>query len=617
MNRETATILGLILIGAATAAEPAAPQHWAYVPPVRAAPPAVTRSDWPRNPVDCFVLARLEKEGLNPSAEAAKTTLIRRLALDLIGLPPSLDDLDAFLTDKRPDAYERVVDRFLASPQFGERWAVPWLDLARYADSHGFQRDDLRDIWPYRDWVIQAINVDMPFDQFTIEQIAGDLLPHPTESQRIATGFHRCCSINVEAGTDPEESRIMQVFDRVNTTATVWLGTTLECAQCHNHKYDPFTQRDYYRMFAFFNSTVREAELAHANVRGSIKFWGPKYAFRDASTLVMQELPKPRPTHVFKRGDFLQPGEVVQPGTPASLPPMPNGPADRLGLAHWLVSRDNPLVARVTVNRIWGELFGQGLVATPEDFGTRGARPSHPELLDWLAVEFMDNGWSRKQIIRAIVTSATYRQSSNRTTEQRTHDPENRLLSRGPRFRLDAETIRDNALSIAGNLNPKIGGAPIRPPQPEGLWAKVSGEKSEYTPSSGPDRLRRGIYVVWKRSSPYPSLANFDATARLTCTVKRSRSNTPMQALTLLNDPVYVEAAQSLAARIVHECPSAATADRLRYAFRLCTAREPKPAEIKILTTLLDRQQASGAAAPGWQAVATALLNLDETITKP
>jgi hypothetical protein len=331
----------------------------------------------------------------------------------------------------------------------------------------------------------------------------------------------------------------------------------------------------------------------------------------------MQELPRPRTTHLFQRGDILRPGEVTQPHTPACLHPMPAGRPDRLGLAHWLASRDNPLVARVTVNRLWGEIFGQGLVATPEDFGVKGERPSHPELLDWLAVEFMDSRWSLKHVIRAMVTSTTYRQSSKRTPYMQTRDPHNRLLARGPRLRLDAEAIRDNALVIAGTLNSKMGGVPIRPPQPEGLWAKVSLEKQEYVATTGPERNRRGVYVIWKRSSPYPSLANFDATARLTCTVKRSRSNTPMQALTLLNDPVFVEAAQSLASRIIQECDSNAIEERIRFAFRVCTAREPKPEEIAILTRLYQTQCTSGSKESAWQAVATALLNLDETITKP
>jgi Protein of unknown function (DUF1553)/Protein of unknown function (DUF1549) len=616
MGKRIAIGLIWVVATAAAAAEPAT-THWAYVAPVRPTLPAITNDAWTRTAIDRFVLARLQREGLSPSAEAPRAILIRRLSFDLTGLPPSIADVDRFLADSRPDAYERLVDRLLGSPQIGERWARHWLDLARYADSHGFQRDDLRDIWPYRDWVVQALNSDLPFDQFTIDQIAGDLLLKPTEAQRVATGFHRCCQTNVEAGTDPEESRILQVIDRVNTTSTVWLGTTLECAQCHDHKYDPFSQRDYYRMFAYFNSTMREAERANPNLAGSIKFMGPKYAIGNSATQVMQELPKPRVTQVFRRGDMRQPGEQVEPGTPAVLHPLPKGPADRLTLARWLVARDNPLTARVVVNRLWAELFGLGLVSTPEDFGARGERPTHPELLDWLAVEFMDSGWSLKHLLRDMVTSATYRQSSRLTSELKARDPGNKLLARGPRFRLDAEEIRDNALALAGTLNLKMGGAPVRPPQPEGLWAKVSGEKLEYVPGAGPELYRRGIYVVWKRSSPYPSMANFDAGARLTCTVKRLRSNTPLQALTLLNDPVYVEAAHALALRIVRESPVAALDEQLRFGFRLCLAREPKREELDILRALHARQREVHGYDAAWDAIATALLNLDETISRP
>jgi hypothetical protein len=608
----------LLIIALPAAVLGAEPKHWAYIAPIRPPLPQV------RNPksailnaVDAFVRARLEKEGLAPSPEAERAVLLRRVTLDLIGLPPTIGELDAFLADTRPDAFERVVDHLLASPHFGERWARHWLDLARYADSHGYQKDDLREIWPFRDWVIHALNADMPFDQFTIEQIAGDLLPKPTESQRIATGFHRCCPTNVEAGSDPDETRVLEVFDRVNTTATVWLGTTLECCQCHDHKYDPFTQKDYYRFFAFFNSTAKEAERAKANALGSIKFLGPKLPYHGATTLVMEELPQRRPTYILKRGDFRSPGAEVQPGTPAALTSDSARVSNRLDLARWLVSCNNPLTARVTVNRLWAELFGHGMVTTPENFGTRGERPTHPELLDWLAAEFVDRGLSMKHVIRTIVTSSTYRQSSRQTPELKARDPLNRFYARGPRVRMDAEMVRDNALAISGLLNHKLGGPPIRPPQPEGLWPKVSGEKLEYVATPTPERNRRGIYVVWKRSSPYPSMANFDATARLTCTVSRPRSNSPLQALTLLNDPVYVEAANALAQRIQREAAGRPLADQLRHAFRLCLAREPKPAELELLQTLHQKQSTERSTLAPWQAVATALLNLDEMITKP
>ncbi|GDY19656.1 hypothetical protein LBMAG56_10010 [Verrucomicrobiota bacterium] len=655
-------------------------KHWAYVKPVRPPLPAAAELAAPaRNPIDHFVFARLRSEGLTPSAEADPARLLRRVYLDLTGLPPTPAEADAFLADRVPGAYERVVERLLASPHYGEKWARQWLDLARYADSHGFQRDDLHDLWPFRDWVIRALNADLPFDQFTLHQLAGDLLARATGSTNadlfIATGFHRCAPCNVEAGTDQEENRVNQVFDRVNTTASVWLGTTLECAQCHNHKYDPFTQRDYYRLFAFFNNTARETEFTSAKAMAALKFTGPylslpplvsenparpndtrpavakkKNAPADAPprTLVMQELESPRPAAILKRGNFLDPAEAVTPGVPVALHPLAaaagalgegaaaSTPArlSRLDLARWLGDRANPLTARVVVNRWWAEFFGRGLVASLEDFGLKGEPPTHPELLDWLAVEFMEPSplppaavvaaaapprpWSMKHLHRLIVTSATYRQSSRLTPALLARDDENKLLARGPRFRLAAELVRDNALAAAGLLQLKLGGPPVYPPQPAGLWgAKIGGEKYNYETSAGDDAWRRGIYTVWRRSSPYPSFVNFDATARTACVIQRSRSNTPLQALTLLNDPVYVEAAAALARRVLREQPTADNDTRLVHAFRLCLTRTPQPAELAALRRLLtDQLAATKSESAAWQAVATALLNLDEMITK-
>lgn len=693
-NEQVATLRHWIDAGAAWPDAKPATLHWAYVSPTRPPQPRVQDVAWTRNAIDWFVLARLEREGLKPSPETDRARLLRRVTLDLIGLPPSPADVDAFLADTRPDAYERVVDRLLASPQYGERWARPWLDLARYADSNGFQRDGFRELWAYRDWVVEAMNADMPFDQFTIEQLAGDLLPNATTEQKIATGFHRCTTVNVEAGTDQEENRVNQVFDRVNTTGTVWLGTTLECAQCHNHKYDPVTQKDYYRLFAYFNGTEIETKLRGAKATAAVDFTGPMMDLPDPHreqreklevelkeldgklgpmpkkpatnaepddpetaklrrrrdvltrqlkeiepprTLVMKELPQPRETAMFRRGNFLDRGTTVQPGTPEFLHATPSGPANRLTLARWLVSKDNPLVARVTVNRWWAEFFGQGLVTTPEDFGTRGEVPTHPELLDYLAVEFMERGWSMKAVHRLIVTSATYRQSSKLTPELLAKDDRNRLLARGPRFRLDAEMIRDNALTVAGLLSLKRGGPPVRPPQPEGVWKVTGLVDNTYRTSTGEDRYRRGLYVVWRRSAPYPSFVNFDAPIRTTCTVQRSRSNTPLQALTLLNDPVYVEAALALAGRVLTEEKGDDTA-RLRHAFRLCLSRTPTDREIVVMTQLLSAARTRYSADPKgaanlvksyaipkgvdavmvavWYEVATVLLNLDEMITK-
>ena len=938
--REIATLRRWIAAGADWPQRVEVARHWAYVKPQRPQPPTLD-DPWVRTPIDDFVLDRLRREGLKPAPEAPPETLIRRLYFDLVGLPPSPEEVETFVraysstpalpssrsvpavresgsTGERERVYAALVDKLLASPQFGERWARPWLDLARYADSHGFQRDDLRTLWPYRDWVIRALNDDLPFDRFTIEQIAGDLLPDANEATRIATGFHRCTTTNVEAGSEPEETRVNQVFDRVNTTGAVWLGTTLECCQCHDHKYDPFTQRDYYRLFAYFNNTEIEADRTNPKVPGSIAFRGPtmdlhdpeaaarraaleasvaelrkrlearraelaaslddweaavgattatspqshvlrpaiiesaegsegtlledgsilyagedppstdvyeysvtttltdvravklealtdkrlpgegpgrgdpgrpnfvlhafeataapideptaveKIAFTKATasysqakfdvagavdddpqtawainprfhqphwalfetakpvgfaggtilrfrlvqnfggsrligkvrltaitgsaggaelpaavvavlrtpaavrtkqqrevllehrsgldpevvrlkreltaaeselrdvkpvaTLVMREV-EPRPSAVYVRGVYTSPGERVSPGVPSALNPLPaDAPADRLALARWLVDRDNPLTARVTVNRWWAEVFGHGLVTTVEDFGLKGEPPTHPELLDWLAVELMEPSiasegrtppapWSMKHVLRLIVLSSTYRQSSKLTPEAAERDDRNLLYARGPRLRLDAEAIRDNALAIAGLLSKKQFGPPIKPPQPDGLWTKVGGERYEYVVSPGEDKYRRGLYVVWKRGSPYPSFINFDASQRTACTVKRSRSNTPLQALTLLNDPVYVEAAQALARRVVAERPAPDADERLSYAFRLCTARPPNARELAVLQRLYaDERAAHGAANDAddraWYAVATALLNLDETITK-
>ncbi len=716
-------------------------EHWAYRPPQRPALPTVARPDWTLNPLDYFVLAKLEERQWQPAPPADRAVLLRRVYLDLIGIPPSVEELDAFLADPAPQAYERAVDRLLASPAYGERWARPWLDAARYADSNGYQADQYRSVWPYRDWVIRALNADMPFDQFTLWQMAGDLLPNATLEQKIATGFHRLTTCNVEAGVDPEENRIEQVVDRVNTTATVWLGTTLECAQCHNHKYDPFTQRDYYRLFAYFNNTPLEvegdgvtynfvgplmslplaeeqaarqakldaelAELARqqvalgkeldaalddwlatdplaamdqkpelpANVRKVLakttESWTKKerqvvqefhrglqapYAQLTRqkaalekqraecvpdTTLVMIELEQPRATHILLRGDFQTPGQKVEPGTPRTLPQIAAETSNRLDLARWLTSRDNPLVARVTVNRWWSEMFGRGLVATLEDFGTRSEPPSHPELLDWLACEFRDQGWSMKHVHRLIVTSATYRQSSQISREAYERDPDNYWLARGPRFRMSAESLRDNALAVSGLLCREASGPPIFPPQPAGIWRHVGRNAPVYATSEGGERFRRGIYVFWRRSAPYPSFVNFDAPDRASCVVQRTRTNTPLQALTLLNDSAYFEIARGFAREIQNRDEFADLPDRMRFAFRSCVAREPDAEELAGLCAFWAEESARlasdtaatrellGAPAKGdtlspagraewgaWLLVANVLLNLDETISK-
>jgi hypothetical protein len=936
--------------------------HWAYVPPQRPPLPEVRNQAWPRNPIDRFIMAALERQGLSPSPEADKATLLRRLSLDLTGLPPTPAEVAAFLADRSPDAYERQVDRLLASPRYGERMALEWLDLARYADTHGYHIDSHRDMWPWRDWVIDAFNRNLPYDRFTIEQLAGDLLPNPTRSQLVATGFNRNHMINFEGGAIEEEYLVEYVVDRVEATSTVWLGTTLGCARCHDHKYDPFSQKDFYRLFAFFNTIdekgldgrtgnaqpilqlptpdqereleavvaelrakesafpkeeaaalqsawektrlasmpapPRDGLMAHYEMEGSpadtsggyhhgrkvrgeivysagqvgraaefngethfefpgagelevdrpfaFAFWlrtsgkssavvfqkvdssetrrgyqfevgdivplpplkraqhlsfrmihrwpeeaieirtrelvmqdwhhvvidydgsgkaaglrlivdgkpvetvvvrdrlggsirtespleigSPRASFRpfqgrvddlriyrrrlepgelvqlardepiramlagvtprpkrkaeaeafderlrdyflrwDApeslrrlyleiedlrarkekldkkivTTMVMAEMEKPRETFVLGRGDYRNRGEKVTPGVPAALPPLPPGaPPNRLGLAQWLVDPSHPLTARVAVNRFWQMYFGTGLVKTAEDFGSQGEAPSHPELLDWLATEFIASGWNVKAMQRLIVTSATYRQSSRATPQLMEIDPENRLLARGPRFRLKAELVRDNALAISGLLDGRIGGPSVFPYQPPGIWEDVAyGDAftaQTYTPSHGPDLYRRSMYTFWKRTAPPPSLVTFDAPDREKCVARRARTNTPLQALVLLNDPTYVEAARALAQRLIREAGRDA-GRRIDLAFRLALCRPATPRQRQILRDLAARETMNYRRDPGaaakllgvgeseydktidaaelaaWTTVASVILNLDETITK-
>jgi hypothetical protein len=690
---------------------PIAAVHWAFMLPEHPSLPAVKQTTWPRNPIDRFILSRLESESLEPSAEADRETLLRRVSLDLTGLPPSTEQGAEFLADSRPDAYERAVDRFLASPHFGERWGRLWLDQARYADSNGFSIDAPRSIWKYRDWVIAALNADKPFDQFVIDQLAGDLRPSASLDQNIATGFHRNTQINQEGGIDVEQFRIESIVDRVNTTGTVFLGLTVGCAQCHDHKYDPISLREYYRLFAFFNNVdepdleiasaaalawrdkIRaeidafhedlarrhpdledrerrwEAtlDLAFKQVQGAVARVGfdtPRSlrtkeqkralielllrgdaSFRNelvrllrlrdsepqfVTTMVVQERTKDRrATHVHKGGDFTQKGEVVEPGIPAALPPLagssPGTPPDRMDLARWLVDRGNPLTARVAVNRVWQADFGRGIVETDNDFGTQGTPPSHPELLDWLACEFMDHGWSLKHIHRLIVTSATYRQRSRTCGPGRAVDPDNRLLWRQNRLRLDAELIRDEALACSGLLSRRIGGPSVFPVQPDGVMT-LGQMKREWKADPGPDRYRRGLYTFYWRATPFPFLTTFDAPGAQQVCTRRLRSNTPLQALTMLNDPAMIEIAQGLAGRILQERPDPATdRDRIDRAIILCLGRLPAAAERSALERLLGQERTSpGLQSPrddaselrAWTALARVLLNLDEFVTR-
>ncbi len=891
-------------------------KHWSFIPPQRPPLPQISDASWPRNGVDHFVLKRLDREGLKPSPEADRATLIRRVGLDLTGLPPTPAEVDAFLADTSPAAYEKVVDRLLASPRYGERMAARWLDAARYADTNGYQTDAERFMWRWRDWVIQAFNRNLRFDQFTLEQIAGDLLPNPTLEQRIATGFSRNHRGNGEGGIIPEEYAVEYVVDRVETTSTVFLGLTLGCARCHDHKYDPLAQKEFYQVFAYFNNipdrgrynkygntapivkaptpdqqarlatldkaqaaaesawTQLQPELARAqraweqSIRAPLPPWslssnlalhkplddpsfdgkrvveagnaanfgfydkftlaarirataatgailtraedvpepsglsfylqdgklqvnlvarwlddalrvetadplplnewhhvamtydgsreasgvqiylngrpqrikvnldelnqnfaakqplrigaggGPENRFRGSlddvrvyntaltpgqlaivaeglplheiaalapdrrtkpqaekiqlyylekeapahlrdawqrlvaarherdqfyesitTVMVMEEIPNPKETFTLIRGAYDRPGEKVSRGTPAALHPFPaDAPNNRMGFARWLIDPANPLTARVAVNRSWQLYFGAGLVRSVEDFGSQGEWPSHPDLLDWLATEFVRTGWDVKGLQKLIVTSATYRQSSKVTPDLIRRDPDNRLLARGPRVRLPAEMVRDQALAISGLLVEKVGGPSVKPYQPAGLWKELAGGQ-DYPQDHGENLYRRSIYTYWKRAAPPPSLMNFDAAGREACVVRETRTNTPLQALNLMNDVTFLEAARALAQRVLRESGTT-QADRLAYAFRLATSRRPKPAETDLLLTglrhYLDRYQTDPAAAvkflsvgeyprddkldpselAAYTAVASLILNLDEVVTR-
>ena len=654
-------------------------RHWAFDPPVDVVPPGAPGLDHP-HPIDRFLEARMAGTGLSLSPEASPETLLRRASLDLTGLPPAPEEIDAYLAARAVDperAWEEVLDRLLASPHYGERQARHWLDMARYADSNGYSIDAPREIWPWRDWVVRAFNADMPFDEFTVRQIAGDLLPGATDDDRVATGFHRNTQINEEGGIDPEQFRVDAVFDRVATTGSVWLGLTIGCAQCHDHKFDPVSQRDFYRLFAFFNDQsepklkvaapgvdrvrlAAERDEARAAVfryvaerRDALDAWeaglnddarglltgeqkkalavaaadrgeeqrrilfhaglgagdqefrrlNERYlelrtrADSGPTTLVLAELPEPRRTTIFVQGDFTRPADEVSPGVPEVLPAPPGtgGRPNRLDLARWLVSPSNPLAARVVVNRVWQRLFGRGLVETDADFGLAGSPPSHPELLDWLAREFVARGMSLKAFHRLVMTTRAYRQSSAETAERSAADPGNVLLARQRRLRLDAEIVRDVALAASGMLVPTLGGPPVHPPVPAGTTA-VGQVKRDWPTSSGPDRFRRGLYTFVYRASPPPALAAFDAPDGYQSCTRRHRSNTPLQALVLLNDPAFVELADALAGIVRREGSAAA--------FRRCTGRLPDADEAAVL----------GALPP--EDCARVLLNLDETVTR-
>ena len=562
-------------------------RHWAFTPITN---PKRNSKD---HLIDYFISKRLEKKGMTLSERADPYTLIRRLYLDLTGLLPSPEEVSAFAKDPSEKTYVNLVDTLLKSPHYGERWGRHWLDQARYADSHGYTSDSERQMWPYRDWVIDALNRDMSFDQFTIEQIAGDLLPDATKSQIAATAFHRNTLISQEGGSDPEQFRVEATMDRVNTTGAVWLGLSVGCAQCHDHKFDPISQREYYEMYAFFNSAEDRNNTGPTIpiMEGELISSSEKNEKNKANLMVMRDRKDSRETFLLTRGDFTTPDKKSGQLNPGFISAITTGleqkeeKRSRLDLAKWLVSPKNPLTSRVTVNRTWMRYFGKGLVETEEDFGTRGALPSHPDLLESLSSYFIDSGWSMKKLHKLIVTSKTYTQSSKVSTESLKADPGNYLLSRQSRIRLDAEIIRDAALSASGLLTRKIGGPGIRPPQPSGIYAFTQNKK-QWNTTTGPDRYRRGMYIVFFRSAPYPLFGTFDVPDFQTTCTRRARSNTPLQALNISNDPAFIEFAQGLALRTIQTIPGEAHTSldkRIKLAFKLALSRPPTDKEFETL----------------------------------
>lgn len=583
-------------------------KHWAFTAPRKAALPKVNDAAWAKNSIDYFILNKLEQSGLKPNEEADKERLLKRVSFDITGLPPTLEMMEAFLADKSDKGYEKIVDQLIATPQYGEHMAVHWLDVARYADSYGYQDDNIRTQWPWRDWVIYAFNENLPYDKFITWQIAGDMLPDASKEEILATGFLRNHKYTEEGGVVPEEYRIEYLLDKTKTYSKGVLGVTMECAQCHDHKYDPFSQKDYYSMLAFFNnskeigyegdvSTSKPAKnplitLHDTDIVKTLKFINK----RDTGNLtvsVMGELDTMRKTYVLNRGQYGSPTEEVKAHAPASILPYDTTkyPRNRIGLAAWTTDKNNPLTARVFVNQLWQEIFGKGLVKTSGDFGMQGELPSHPELLDWLAVDFIEHNWDVKRLVKQMVTSATYRQSDAATKEQLEKDPDNKLYARGPRNRLPAESIRDMILASSGLLNKTIGGPSVKPYQPKGLWESATsgrGVLATYKQDHKEDLYRRGMYTFIKLTVPPPSMIMFDASNRDQCEVKRSKTNTPLQALIMLNDPTMLEASRVLAQNLVQQ-PSA-TKDKITTAFRLIVCRHPSEKENNILNQYYTEQ---------------------------
>lgn len=575
--------------------------HWAFIPPVVTELPKIKDGDWPRNEIDYFIRDEMAKVGLKPNAVADKSYLLKRLAFDLTGLPPSLDLQDRFEADDSPDAYEKAVDELLASKHYGEKMAIPWLDVARYADSHGYQDDGLRTMWPWRDWVIHAFNENYPYDKFLTWQLAGDLLPNPTKEMLLATGFNRNHKITQEGGVIDEEYRIEYVTDRTNTFGKAFLALTFECAKCHDHKYDPIAQKDYYSAFAFFNQVPEKGlvgtidasfadppnmAISDDDVDDLLDFINKKDT-ADVEVMVMKDSLNIRSTHVLDRGVYDAKGDTVSFGLPDAVMAFDTTvyAPNRLGLTEWLLDKDNPLTARVFVNRIWQEIFGRGIVATSGDFGMQGDLPTNIALLDWLAVEFQKEGWDIKQLVKKIVMSATYQQSAEVSQRKLEKDPENIYLSRAPRLRFDAEIVRDHVLASSDLLNPEIGGPSVKPYSPGDIWVVATSGRGllmNYIQDHGSKLYRRGMYVFIKRTVPPPSMLMFDASNRDQCEVKRTRTNTPLQALVMLNDPHVSEASRVSAERLLQE--EISVDEKIQKAFRSIICRRASSDELAILS---------------------------------
>ncbi|WP_018615590.1 PSD1 and planctomycete cytochrome C domain-containing protein [Segetibacter koreensis] len=592
-------------------------KHWAFTAPKKAPLPLVKNKEWPKNEIDYFVLKQLEEKKLTPNDEADKERLLKRISFDLTGLPPTPEQTDAFLKDNSTNAYEKMVDQLLKQPSYGERMAIPWLDVARYADSHGYQDDNYRTQWPWRDWVIHAFNNNMPYDQFITWQLAGDLLPNATKEQLLATGFNRNHKITEEGGVIDEEYRVMYVDDRVTTLGRGILGATIECAKCHDHKFDPFSQKEYYQMSAFFNnikevgieSTVggRETyaknprmEITNDDLKGILHYLN-KTDTNKLEVSIMKDRDTLRKTFILLRGNYDQHGDEVEPSTPHSILPFPKEyPHNRLGLSKWLFNPQNPLTARVFVNRLWQEFFGKGIVKSAADFGMQGSLPSHPALLDWLAVDFREHGWDIKRLVKQIVMSATYRQSAIISKEKLKADPENVFYSYAPRIRMQAELVKDMVLESSGLLNKTIGGPSIKPYQPAGLWEMATsgrGQLATYKQDTGQLLYRRGMYTFIKRTVPPPNMIIFDASNRDQCEVKRSHTNTPLQALVMMNDPIVLEASLALSDHLLTKY-SNATEAAISNGFRRIVCRKPDDKEIKILFNYWKERHDSFAANP-------------------